>query len=312
MSDSAAVASTGGAGEAQVSSPTSAGSDAGSQALQAAVNVSEQGSKVTGLPPGPPMEQKFKVTVDGREIELPLKEILGGYQKTSAANKRFMEAAQKEKALEAQMAKLKNSPIETLLEQGLTFEQLEPHIEKLLLGRIEEQKLTPEQKKLRELEQKLAEKERAEQEEAERRTKQEQEAQVEQHYNDYQSQLIDAMESGALPKTPYAARKVADIMYSALEAGHDIDMADAIEIFNEDHQTSMRDYVKALDVNHVRELLGEEFIKKLRAEDVAKIQNPTSRRTADKPNKTSAKSDRVSATDFFAELDKKHGKYHAK
>jgi hypothetical protein len=298
-------------GEATV--PTSTGSDAGQQATQAAENVAEQGTRITGEKAPDALDQKFKVTIDGQVVELPLREIMGGYQKASAANKRFMEASKKEKELEARISKVKSSPIQAMLETGLSEEELQDHMERFLVEKLEFQKLSPEARRVKELEQKLAEREAKEQAEEERRRTEQEQAEIAKYEQDYNRQFIDAMESGKLPRSPHAARKVAEIMFSALEAGHEMSIDDAIDIFNEDHNNYLQSFIKGLDVEAVQQLLGDDFIKKVRKSDVDKIQNPTAKKQAQpevKKDKPGTK--KKSGTDFFKELDKKYGKYATK
>lgn len=56
--------------------------------------------------PEPPAEQTVKVKIDGEERELPLSEVVKGYQMSSTASKRLEEAALARKALEEERARL--------------------------------------------------------------------------------------------------------------------------------------------------------------------------------------------------------------
>lgn len=60
----------------------------------------------------PPEEPKYKVKVDGEELELPLTEILKGYQKDQATSKRLAQAAQERQALEEERAELERLRVE--------------------------------------------------------------------------------------------------------------------------------------------------------------------------------------------------------
>jgi hypothetical protein len=311
MSDQVS-ASSGGTSESQSNVPTSAGSDAVQMATEAAENTAEQGTRMHGEKPVDALEQKFKVTIDGQVVELPLREIMGGYQKASAANKRFMEAAKKEKDLESRVSKLKSAPIQAMLDAGISEQELQDHLEQYLVGKLEYEKMTPEQKRLKELEQKLAEKEAKEKEAEERRRLEQEQAEVAKWEEDYNNQFIQAMEEGRLPKTAHAARKVAEIMYSALESGHDLSIDDAIDIFNEDHNQYLQSFIKSLDVDAVQNLLGEDFVKKVRKSDVEKVQNPTPKSSKPQQKQEVKDNKKQLASDFFKDLDKKYGKYALK
>jgi len=69
-----------------------------------------------------PEEQKYRVKVDGEEMEVPLSEILRGYQKDSAASRRLEEAARRQKELDDREAALN-------ARQSAVEQKIEPVIE---------------------------------------------------------------------------------------------------------------------------------------------------------------------------------------
>lgn len=105
-------------------------------------------------------EPKYKVVVDGREVELTLEELRSGYQQSAASQKRFKEAAELEKRStqrESQVSQLLDG-----LTKGQAFallEQLGVDVDSLAEDRVakkyELQMMSPEQRRLLEIEKEL-------------------------------------------------------------------------------------------------------------------------------------------------------------
>jgi len=92
---------------------------AGTAPVQGATPTDEQIQSYLASKPDALKNLKTKVKVDGREMDVPLSEVVSGYQLRSASQRRFEEAAAKEKELTAREAKLaeQGDPINQLLER---------------------------------------------------------------------------------------------------------------------------------------------------------------------------------------------------
>jgi hypothetical protein len=96
--------------------------------------------------------KKFRVKVDGSELEVPETELISNYQKGVSADKRFKEAAELKKQIEQFVGQVKENP-ELLLEQlGINpYEYYESRLLERIRAQQEEQQLSPEAKELKEL-----------------------------------------------------------------------------------------------------------------------------------------------------------------
>lgn len=123
-------------------------------------------------------EQLYTVKVHGEEKQIPLAEIIKGYQSIQAAQQKFQEAAAVRKQVEAQAAELvsdlRSNPFAVLGQLGI---DLDSHIEAWAKERMEEAELSEEGKELKRLK---AEREawKAEKEQSEARSKRERAEQV--------------------------------------------------------------------------------------------------------------------------------------
>lgn len=96
--------------------------------------------------------KKFRVKVDGSELEVPETELIANYQKGVSADKRFKEAAELKKQIEQFVGQVKENP-ELLLEQlGINpYEYYESRLLERIRAQQEEQQLSPEARELKEL-----------------------------------------------------------------------------------------------------------------------------------------------------------------
>ena len=132
--------------------------------------------------------KKYKVKIDGEELEVDEEELLRGYQTKKAADKRFQEGAMARKQAEEFVRLLKEDPFKVLSNPqiGHDVRQL---AEEFLASQLEEEMLSDEERERREMKRKLQE-----YEESEKKKKQEQEElqkkELKQRYaQDYQNQI---------------------------------------------------------------------------------------------------------------------------
>jgi hypothetical protein len=225
-------------------------------------------AKAKAKPAEPPKPARtYKVKVNGREQEIPADDVekaaqalgvevdalLGGTRMFRAANEKFQSAAQIEKQAKALQEKLKTSPREALREVlG------EEGFSKLAIEAVQEmmqaETLTPEQRRIKELEaaQAKVQAEKAEQAKA-------REAEQAQRYEGEVAQRLDteitaALTSGKLPKDPYVVKRLAAMVDAHLARGGNPD------------ELSFTDFVPLVQDEIKRE--HEAFLGKLTGEDV--------------------------------------------
>lgn len=188
--------------------------------------------------------RKFKVKVDGQELEVSEEDLLRGYQTREAADKRFKEGAQARKEAEAYRAEV-NSVLELMQKDPRGFAEkakglginpaefaeaiLRPIVEEEIAAE-EEKQMSPEQLKQREMEKKLrgyeakeaeAAKQAAEAEKA--KAAQATQAATDARTQEYSSIILEALKATNLPHTHETGLEMVDLLQETIERGIPLD-----------------------------------------------------------------------------------------
>jgi hypothetical protein len=221
------------------------------------------------------LERSYKLKVNGKEIEEKIDlnnedEIRKHLQLSKAAQEAMAKAAAKEKQIsqmEAEMDQflqiLKNDPMKILSNPALGL-KLEDMADKILAQKIEEASKSPEQIELEKARAKLAEYEQKIKDEETARQlaeRQKLEADAEAHI---QSEIMEAIEIGSLPKSPYIINKMAQLASIAFENGVDVSMKDLAPIVNKMYKRDMQEMLGKLKDDEIEELVSADRIKAIR------------------------------------------------
>jgi hypothetical protein len=282
------------------------------ESSEESIEVSDTDSQEVSAEPEAP--QLYDIVIDGETVQVPLDDLLQGYQLRSASNKRFQEAAEERKraAAEKEAAEkfkqaLLQNPFEALTNENIPFEAIRKHYEEVVYQMLEMDQMSDEEKaaiqqqreteRLRkeyeELQQRLAEKE-----EAEKQRSFEQEVATQQEY--WAGQIVTAIEGHGLPATPEAVQHVARTLMQAAEAEYDIDISTAVSIYKEEADTSLKGLLSQMDEDALAQLIGEERMNKIRKKDIERVQNPVLSKRP--PIASSQQSDEEAASSFFDRL----------
>lgn len=231
--------------------------------------------------------QKRKITmmIDGQSMEEEVDEedLIKAYQQHKASSKRFSEAAQMRKQAETFLKMLKDKPDAVFSELGMNPREW---AEQYLVAQLEEERLDPKEKELRQYKKQLEalESEKKAQVQAQQ---QQMYTQLTEHYQqDFEKQIIDNLNTSGLPRTEHTVSRMAYYMSKALDAGlNDVTFADIVPLVKQDYETEVKSLFGSADIEKLINLVGEEPIKKLRTYDLnrAKQQSmPTGGRTTPK------------------------------
>ena len=189
------------------------------------------------------------------------------FQMEKAANDAFQKAANSQKEIEKMnqemdqfLQMLKNDPMKILSNPALGL-KLEDMADKILAQKIEEASKSPEtlelekaRAKLEEYEKKINE-EKTARETAER---QKLEADAEAHI---QGEIMEAIDAGTLPKSPYIINKMAQLASIAFDNGVDISMKDLAPIVKKMYQRDMKEMMGGMKDDEIEELVSQDRIK---------------------------------------------------
>lgn len=232
------------------------------------------GTQATTAPKTP--SEKYELKVNGRTTSLTREELIAKAQLGMSADERFAMAAQKSKEVEGILSQFKDK--KTLMKAlsdprlGHMKDDLREVVEQWYTEEfIEPEKMTPEQRRLKEIEKELRsykEKETTAQKESEAKQMAEMTAKETEHF---QASIIGALEKSGLPRTKSVVRKMAFYMHQNLEKGWDAPMELIIEQVKRDRQDDIADIINSSDMDTLESYFGPELFKKLRKHDLTKL-----------------------------------------
>lgn len=265
--------------------------------------------------------EKYKVTVDGTEQEVDIDELRSSYSHVKASNERFSKAAQAKKEAESLRqeaenlkARMKSDPWSVMEELGLDPRTTS---EEYLIKKLEFDALTPEQKKIMELEQKnksyeekeaLTKKEREEAEKAEKDAKDAEiiAAKSAEFVKEYEATFLEALQKSTLPKNHLMVSKVAEKMRIAADQGWEMSPKQAVKVLEREVAAAKKALIDSLSPDELAEFLGDENLKKVRKRDVDKLRNPIPQ-VDNTPPKVKEEEKPRSPAEWLAAQKKKHG-----
>ena len=225
-------------------------------------------------------ERKFKVKVDGQELEVTEKELVSGYSLNKAATQKMQEAAATRKQAEQFIELLRTNPMKVLSNPNLGIDAKKFAEEYLL--QVYEDQIDPKSAENRKLKAQLEEIENAkkEREESERQAKVEQETQ---HWMNHYVQDIDGAiaNSTSLPKNNKAVyeRVLHYMLLGHQEAyiqrnGRAATAKDVLPLVENEFKEMTKSLYKDASAEQLMEYFGDEIAGKLRKADVARLKNP--------------------------------------
>lgn len=236
----------------------------------APVEGQEQAPQGEGLAARAEALKKYKVKVDGEELEVDENELLTGYQTRKAADKKFREASMARKQAEEFVSLLKSDPIKLLSHPSIGHD-VRKLAEEYLVSQLQEEALSPEQRELKEAKRKLQEYEEQEKRKTQEADKEKMEK-LQAHYaEDYTNKIIGALESSTLPKTPMTIKRMAYYLHRGLEMGVEMDIKDVAGLVKQDYIDEQKNLFGALDEDTLVSLLDKDVLEKIRRAEVKKL-----------------------------------------
>lgn len=218
-------------------------------------------------------KKKFKLVIDGNEEEVEEAELIKRAQMATSANKKYQEAAKIRKQSEQLINMLKTDPWRVLAHPSLGHD-LRKIAEEFVYQRIQEDKMTPEQRELMEVKEKLRVKEETEQVQKDAEVEK-QNATLRAHYEDeYTKDILDTLKVSGLPQTARTVKQMAYYMYQGLERGVEMRAADVVKMVEEDYKKDIQEFIAPLDGDRLSNFLSEDLLKKIRGIDMARLKKP--------------------------------------
>jgi len=198
-------------------------------------------------------------------------------QMSKAAQRAMQEKGSFEKQVQAFVENLKGNTAAVLESMGIDPVEFAA---KQLENEIEKQKLSPEERRNRELEAKLKELEESQKQKELEFRKKEFEAHRKQTAERVESQMIQALDKSDLPHTPYVADRIAKYMLLALndeDGPVELSPEDVIPLVKEDLLKDMQQIIKGMskDPNKLEEFIGKDIFSSVRKNNIEKLKKTT-------------------------------------
>ncbi len=205
-------------------------------------------------------EQKYTIKVNGREKQVTLAELTKYAQMGDSATERYKEAMSIRKNAESIINKAKSNPIEALFEAGLSKDQVKDYMEKWYAKEyIEPETLSKEERRIKELEERLEQAGKRDKELEEQRLA-EQTQKMTQHW---QQKIIETIDTYKLPKTEWVAQKILQYAKENLDKDYNAPMEVIAELVRDDIERQNIDMVRGRSVQELIHLLGDETVQSI-------------------------------------------------
>jgi len=240
-----------------------------------------------GLPENEPLTDKeFKTMVSSYKA-----------QKTSDFATR--NARQQEKLVKEIAEMIQTNPFELLKRAGYDPRQL---AEEYLTQAIEEDMLPENEKELRRVRQEKEELERQYKEELTRREQEQMNIAIQQAQQEISNSIIDALESSSLPKSPEVVKRIANYMLIAEQKGINVNPKQVIPLVEEDFRNLNAQILKSLDPTKRISYIGEDLLKQIRQDDLARLKTSQSQSSQSVPKSKQPTNKKITKEEWRREL----------
>lgn len=301
----AAEVKTGGEKEVKTGVPTPPVKEEGKK--EGGSSLKEVEIKKESNPDNP--EKPFVIKVDGKEVHLSKEDVIRWAQKGMGVDRKLSEARKKVEVAETFIRLLRENPEAILMNpQIMGQERFQKLAQDYLHKQIQKEMMTPEQRELAELKEKLAQEEAAKKELESKTANERMKALTERYNQQYEKDISDTLATSGLPKTRATVKRIAYYLSEGLKRGVELKAADVIDLVRADYTNEIKELYGSLDGDTLAQFLGDENIKKIREAELKKL-NPATGRPEVKPAApvSNEPPKKMTKEEWRAEMDKRFG-----
>jgi hypothetical protein len=174
--------------------------------------------------------------------------------------------------------------------------------EEYLTQAIEEDMLPENEKELRRVRLERDELERQYKEEMERREQEQMQGAIQQAQQEISSQIIDALSDSSLPKSPDVVKRIANYMLIAEQKGINVNPKQVIPLVEEDFRNLNASILKSLDPTKRISYIGEDLLKQIRQDDLARLKTTQSQVSQSSPKPRQSTNKKITKEEWRKEL----------
>jgi hypothetical protein len=174
--------------------------------------------------------------------------------------------------------------------------------EEYLTQAIEEDMLPENEKELRRVRQEKEELERQYKEELTRREQEQMQIAIQQAQQEISNNIIDALENSSLPKSPEVVKRIANYMLIAEQKGINVNPKQVIPLVEEDFRNLNAQILKSLDPTKRISYIGEDLLKQIRQDDLARLKTSQSQSSQSVPKPRQSANKKITKEEWRKEL----------
>lgn len=279
--------------------------------------IAQESGEVAQTPEIPLREAKLEVNGQVMQInERQLKALWGLPENEPITDKEFKTMVSSYKAQKtSDMATRKAKDQEKLVSEIANMIQTDPWTllqragydprklaEEYLTQAIEEDMMPESERELKRVRLERDELERQYKEEMERREQEQMQGAIQQAQHEISSQIIDALSSSSLPKSPDVVKRIANYMLIAEQKGINVNPKQVIPLVEEDFRNLNASILKSLDPTKRISYIGEDLLKQIRQDDLARLKTSQSQASQSAPKPRQSTNKKITKEEWRREL----------
>jgi hypothetical protein len=227
------------------------------------------------------------------------KTMVSSYKAQKTSDIATKSARQQEKLVKEIAEMIQTNPWQLLERAGYNPREL---AEQYLTQAIEEEMLPESERELKKIRLEKEEIERQYKEELSKREKEQMDIAIQQAEQEITSQIIDAMESSNLPKTPEVIKRIANYMLLAEQKGIAVSPKQVLPLVEEDFRNLNAQILRGLDSNKRISYLGEDLLKQIRQDDLSRLKTNQSQSVQSIPKQKQNQNKKLTKEEWRKEL----------
>jgi len=227
------------------------------------------------------------------------KTMLSSYKAQKTSDMATRKARDQEKLVSEIASMIQSDPWTLLQRAGYDPRKL---AEEYLTQAIEEDMMPESERELKRVRLERDELERQYKEEMERREQEQMQGAIQQAQQEISSQIIDALSNSSLPKSPDVVKRIANYMLIAEQKGINVNPKQVIPLVEEDFRNLNASILKSLDPTKRISYIGEDLLKQIRQDDLARLKTTQSQASQSSPKPRQSTNKKITKEEWRKEL----------
>lgn len=249
---------------------------------------------------------KHKVKLDGNETEVDYDELVRGYQKATASDRRFQEANKMASESKEIMSRLESGDVKWLADK-LGGQKAKELFEDYLIQQMEFDALPDSEKRARQLESKLSAAERQLKDRDDADKEREKQSWMQKAHDDIDREVSEALKKlGRTPNPRLVIRIVDEMIARANDEAEGWNVDEAAQFAVKGIHQDITDYLGDMPASELVKILPQSVMKAIREHEVNQVLDQRSAKRTKAPEKAGGdRPSKVGIADKFKELEKR-------